>query len=185
MCRATTTDFDEPLRYPVRRDGRDAIGFYGRLLCLAMALVVATFLGLESTIPHRHPSSPPSFFGVWLSTLLFAAVAIAAIRSVWERLAAGYELSKDELLIDYGYQQLRVPLSGLSEVHAIQIHRSYCPFKLAFRLKLARPVRGPTTIDITPANPDGFLDELAKRCPHLVRDRQRIVPSEALGGAST
>lgn len=174
---SSTADPAARLRYPVRRDGRDAIGFYFQLFAVAMVLFVAALFLIDGMAGLRADSQRASNATMLaLGGGMFTFALYSGVRLVWERLAGGYELGDDALLIDSGYARLRVPLNRLIEAYEIEVHRSYCPSKLAFRLKLAEPVRGRTTIDISPVNPDGFLDELGARCPRLVRNRRRLIP---------
>lgn len=158
------------VRFPLKRDGRDAIWFYVRLLFVAIPILQAAHLFSTKVPSNWDGSDLAAAIGLFVSPMLIGVLM------VWERLAGGYELSDRELLIDSGYAGLKLPLDRILEAYRIDIPRAFGAFKPAIRLRLTRAVRGRRTFDLTPCNQSGFVDELAARCPHLVRSEQRLIP---------
>lgn len=188
------------LRYPVRRDGWDTIDYY--LLFLIGAQVAG--LGMLAIGISGQYSTPPkplvlSCFWIIYGTLQFAYGIIVAGLQTWQRFAEAYELTDSEFIHHMGYCRKHAPFAEISRVHPIKICRSTAALKPAARIKFrkpdaseggvvefdipgykgSRPIRQAWSIDVSPVNLEGFLEELAERCPHLVREGPRFFPKVA------
>jgi hypothetical protein len=183
------------LRYPVCRDGWDAVDYY--LAFFIGSQGIGLFMIANNLVPIGQPSSARWCFLV-LGVIYFVVGLIGIVARTWRRYCEEYELTETEFIHHLGYLRKRAPLSEISRAHSIRIFRSTIVnilrpklgprqgLRIEFRkpdakgsghggkieidvpgYKGARPIVDAWKIDICPINLEGFLDDLAARCPHL------------------
>lgn len=84
-----------------------------------------------------------------------------------------YELTDSDLVIRFGLARSRIPYGS---IRGVAPTRSILASPALSLDRLAIDTGATLNQMISPADRDGFLDRLAARTPHLVRDGDRLVP---------
>lgn len=180
----TTVGTPETIRFPIRRDlrrhsrfGPVVPTFYA--LASAGVLIYAAISG--TLLGHRIDRS-------FTPDLLLLAVGLSAVGTVgvvWivrRRPADGYALTQTEIVADEGYRQFRAPLAEVQSIYPVAIRplRDMGKVDEAIQVLFTERITSRAAVNVFPAEPERFLDELAARCPHLVREGSRFFmkPSE-------
>ena len=146
----------DPVAFPTKID---------RWLVVVLAIAGAVQVGAAGSLlsaPHVPYALPIALAVVVLP------VALVAVLSFPTR----YELHADELVIRSGVVRYRIPYRDLREVHPTRNPLSAPAWSLD-RLKLCR-TSGYALI--SPSDKPRFLQELARRTPHLTLQDDRLIP---------
>ena len=176
-----TISTDNTLRFPVRRDRWDTVDYY----LWFYVLFAAAHMGIGAYATMRVAGGQ---FAGWFE-LAYALVAFGfgvkfVINKTWQRYAEEYVLTPEALVFEYGYRRLRVPYENIAALHPIKVCRNTTALKPAHRINFLRPIGFERAADAYPQNSEGFLEELAARCPQLERDGPRMWLREASAAAT-
>lgn len=127
----------------------------------AIALVTAVLLQLSG-------DTGAAVVG-WLS---LAGVAVLYVLVVWP---VEYALEADALVVRFGVVRSRI---GYRSIRGVRPTRNILASPALSMDRLGIDTGGALAPMISPADRDRFLDDLAARAPHLVRDGDRLVSRE-------
>lgn len=167
-------DTTETVSFRVRRDLWDTLNFYLFFLFGLQAVgVYYVILALQAfhAVKDRHAAWNLLLLGFGL----FLWGTVIVVQRIWKRFAEAYRLGPEALQVDYGYRKFSIPYPEISGVYPIKICRLAVGLKPATRVTVRKPILYlGRTIDIAVIDPERFLDELAARCPHLLREGPRM-----------
>ncbi|MSR57832.1 MAG: hypothetical protein EXS05_09175 [Planctomycetaceae bacterium] len=194
----SASDHAETLHFPVRRDGWDTVDFYLPLFIGSQAGGLF-FIVLGISLLHETTPKLVGWVYILMGTIHFVLGTIGSVFRTWRRFAEQYELTESQFVLQCGYCRQRARYREISGVHPIKICRSTTALKPAVRIKFRKPIAPPGgeyaggtiefdifgykrsqpllqawSLDVSPVNLEGFLEELATRCPHLQREGPRF-----------
>lgn len=112
---------------------------------------------------------------VVLIGIVYFPISLALCASwIWSRYAEEYVLTGAEFVIEHGWMRTRVPWTVVSELKPDKSPR-HAAIEPAYRILVATPINGNNVVEVSPTNVGRFLNEVTARCPHLVRDGDRLV----------
>ncbi|MFN0054589.1 MAG: PH domain-containing protein [Planctomycetales bacterium] len=171
------------VKFQLHRDRWDTVDFY-LVLWGAGLLGGLYYLGIGSAQLSRDLRSGWGWFFFVDGLVGFLFGLYHSVLHVWRRFAESYELTETELIIEYGYARLRIPLTAIRGVLPVKICRTTTALKPGLKLRYSESKTRLQTVDISPSHQDVFLDELVARCPTLKRAGVRLVEEAASALAS-
>ncbi len=137
---------------------------------LGVLLVALPLMMVLSAVLLTLSAEPGGALIGWLSV---AGVAALYVGLVWP---VAYELHDDALVIRFGLVRSRI---GYDRIRGVRPSRSVLASPALSLDRLAIDVGGPISTTISPADREGFLEDLAARLPHLRREGDALVSRAA------
>jgi len=156
-------------KFTARHDGSSTFVYY----CSFYIVLVAVGMCWLALVPV---GGPASWTAIVCTLFVFGFGIVYLCGRTRRRFSEGYIFASGELELDDGIRRIRVPYLNVTSVHPLK-HRLR---EVVLRTEVCLYWKGPGGLSRSaiayPDNLEGFLEQLAARCPHLERSELCLFP---------